>query len=136
MSSARRPRLAFLSLVIVGVAAIPVASVADPAPPKGPVHLHLAGSESVKVRIFQSPVGSCEERESAKEYEGVVQPGTTIVAAAGCCLCVQQTYAPLINVGWSIGKIACRYPTGGRWRRACIPSDSAKRLDFDLKSRE
>lgn len=132
----RPSRLAFAGL-IAGGALLPSLSVAGaPGGPVGAAALTLVGSEAVKVRIFQSDIRSCDERESAKVYEGVVEPGTTVVVAPGCCLCVQQTHAPLINVGWTPGTIACRFPGGKMGRKYCVEADLQKQLAFTLSSRE
>ncbi len=133
------PRPAHLAIACLAAfgAHVPALLAAGAAPPPtGPVVLQLVGSESVKARIYASERRECHEIENAKVFEAMVGPGATSLTVPGCCLCVQQTFAPWTTVGWTQGTVGCRFPGGKFGRKQCEPGDYARTLEVTLTSRE
>jgi hypothetical protein len=108
-----------------------LASARSGADAAAPLRLELVGSESVRARAAIGSFMPCDSKENEQLWEGVVQPGFTEIATGAACVCVQQTFAPLINVGWTVGAVRCR-PHDKRRRHF----DYAKPIDVTLTSRE
>jgi hypothetical protein len=132
----RPARRTFAFIAAAGAVALPLFAAGAPAPPTGRVVLQLVGSESINARIYQSETRECHDLENAKVFEARIGPGATSLTVPGCCLCVQQTFAPWTSVGWTLGEIGCRFPGGKRGRKFCEPRDYAGTLEFTLRSRE
>jgi hypothetical protein len=127
--AARRGLLVVGACALFGAFALP-AGRAD-ADAAGPLRITLVGSGSVRARAAIGSFMPCDAKENQPLWSGVMQPGTIEIATDAACVCVQQTFAPLIDVGWTVGNIGCR-PHGRNWRWI----DFSKPITMTLTSRE
>lgn len=102
--------LSFLARIDGTPPKTPVAP-APVAPPAGvtPLVVELTGGQKIGVRIAAGTVSPCTSPDNQPLFTGVpIANESFTLATTAACVCVQQTSAPFVAVGWNEGRIVCR----------------------------
>lgn len=99
-----------------------------------PIEITLLGPGPARVRVARGTTFPCDSGDNRHLIEQRLEPGQTVRAAVPeHCVCLQQTFAPFIDIDWSESSLVCRPQLCrgvGRARR-CIPTpDPTIRLEL------
>ncbi|MGZ3418371.1 MAG: hypothetical protein ACXVEF_27965 [Polyangiales bacterium] len=74
-----------------------------------PLQLTLAGNERIGVRVSAGATAPCNATGNALLQSGVLEPKQPLsIETSATCVCVEQTYAPYVTLGWTTGEVHCR----------------------------
>jgi hypothetical protein len=97
----------------VGGAPLPVRFHAENNTPAiyvgSPLQLTLAGNERIGVRVSAGAMAPCNATGNALIQSGVLEPNQPLsIETSATCICVEQTHAPYVTLGWTTGEVHCR----------------------------
>jgi hypothetical protein len=98
------------------------------------VAVHNRGAAEVGIYVAAGSRGNrtCAAAENERLYKGKVAAGATLeLESSTLWVCIQQTYAPFTEVGYTSGIWYCR---GRRSKRGgCAPNAEPIRIEIDSK---
>jgi hypothetical protein len=74
-----------------------------------PLQVTLAGSERIGVRVSAGSTAPCNATGNALLTSTVLEPNQPLsIETSATCVCVEQTHAPYVTLGWTTGEVRCR----------------------------
>ena len=122
--------------VVVAADARAVSRYAPAVLAPAPVEILLLGPDAVRIRLAEGRTLPCDSADNHPIAVGRYAGGQALrTSTTRECVCLQQTYAPFIDVDWSNGVVACRpIPCGYRRGTPCVgPQDPTIRLSVSSR---